>query len=74
VDPCSVRVPAPSVALVIDPSTSMALTVAAMVLLVVVLGLGRGEYTRPACPLCGSSSSRHSERCPWHAHEHDDWS
>ena len=58
----------------IGPSASIAVTVAAMLLLVVLLGLGRGEYTRPACPLCGTRSSKHSERCPWHAHESDDWS
>jgi hypothetical protein len=71
---CSVRAPAPSVVGMIDPSTSLALTVAAMLLLVALLRLGCGELTRPPCPLCGSRSSRHSERCPWHAHESDDWS
>lgn len=58
----------------IDPSTSIAVTVAAMLLLVVVLGLGRGEYTRRPCPICGSRTSKHAERCPWHAREPDDWS
>lgn len=58
----------------IDPSTSIAVTVAAMLLLVVLLGLGRGEYAPPSCPICGARSSKHSERCPWRAREHDDWS
>lgn len=51
-------------------STSIAVVVAAMVLLVVVRGLGEGELTPPRCPICGAGSSgKHHESCPWCARE-----
>lgn len=46
----------------IDPSTTIAVSVAAMLLLVMLLGLGRGENTPAACPICGTRSSKHGER------------
>jgi len=56
----------------IDPSTTIAVSVAAMLLLMMLLGLGRGEYTPAACPICGTRCSRHDEHCPWHPRERDE--
>lgn len=56
----------------IDPSTSIAVVIAAMLVLVLLRALGLGEITPPRCPICGSgSASKHDEDCPWRSRQED---